>query len=59
MVVRLLLTIMLLVVVWMHAHWSVALCLTLCVIALELMVHIQRKLILAVKTLKDPKGPNV
>lgn len=35
--IRLVLTVVLLVVVWRHAHWSVALCLTLLAIFSELM----------------------
>jgi hypothetical protein len=36
--VRFALTLALLATVWFHAHWSVALCLTLNVVGLELMV---------------------
>jgi hypothetical protein len=37
-IIRYVLTAILLIVVWNHAHWSVALCLTLAAIATELEV---------------------
>lgn len=37
-VIRVLLTIALLVVVWFHTHWSIALCLTLGALAIELII---------------------
>lgn len=40
---RLLLTAALLVTVWFHAHWSVALCLTLVAITIELLIFSIKK----------------